>query len=268
MTIALRRQRIFMLLSGVFLGSLAMLNVLGVSRFLDASFTVFGIEIPFKLAVGVLPYPITFLCTDLICELYGRKRATELVIVGFVVNIWIFVFLWIGGLLPAVGVNLDPTTGEIIPDAAGRLPLFYEIQTLALSAIVASMIAYLTAQYCDVRLFHFWKWITKGRHLWLRNNGSTLISQMVDSVAVILITHYVANSLPIDPQQPLRDQLIEYILSGYVFKLLVALFDTLPIYGLVHVLRRYLSLRPGEEVDPSDFGRERRVIQTPDLVRR
>ena len=75
---------------------------------------------------------------------------------------------------------------------------FYRIRTLAFGAVIASMIAYLAAQFCDVYLFHFWKRLTNGRHLWLRNNGSTLISQLVDTIAVILITHYYAHALPID----------------------------------------------------------------------
>ena len=67
-----RRQRVFFVLSGMFLGTLAMLNILGVTRFLDFSFTLFGLQIPMIVAVGVLPYPVTFMCTDLISELFGE----------------------------------------------------------------------------------------------------------------------------------------------------------------------------------------------------
>ena len=77
-----RRERVFLILAGLFLGSMTMLNILGVSRFLDLSFVAFGVEIPFILAIGVLPYPITFLCTDFISELYGRRRASSVVWVG------------------------------------------------------------------------------------------------------------------------------------------------------------------------------------------
>ena len=72
-----RRERVFLMLAGLFLGSLTMLNILGITRFIDMSFVAFGVEIPFLLAVGVLPYPITFLCTDLISELYGQRRAAQ-----------------------------------------------------------------------------------------------------------------------------------------------------------------------------------------------
>ena len=248
----LRRQRVFLVFSGIFLGTLGVLNILGISRFLDFSFSFFGLfEVPFMVAVGVLPYPVTFLCTDLISELYGRKRATDMVFVGLLVNLWIVFFLWLGGALPGTGV--DPETGEILIDAAGRKPVFFEIQLLTFGTVTASMIAYLTAQYCDVRLFHFWKRITNGKHLWLRNNGSTIVSQLVDTVAVVLITHYWAKSLPIVEDSPLFGQLMVFILSGYVFKLMVALLDTGPIYIIIRYLRPYLDLRPNEEVDPGDF---------------
>ena len=248
----LRRQRVFLILSGIFLGTLGVLNILGISRFVDFSFSLFGwIDVPFIVAVGVLPYPVTFLCTDLISELYGRKRATDMVWVGLLVNLWIAFFLWLGGVLPGSGV--DPQTGEVLIDAAGRKPVFFEIRTLTFGAVSASMIAYLTAQYCDVRLFHFWKRLTNGKHLWLRNNGSTMVSQLVDTVAVVLITHYWANALPVNDTDPLVNQLAIYITSGYVFKLSVALLDTGPAYLAVGLLRPYLGLQRNEEVDPGDF---------------
>ena len=74
-----RRERVFLVLAGLFLASMTMLNILGVSRFIDLSFELFGLQIPMALAVGVLPYPITFLCTDFISEIYGQKRANLVV---------------------------------------------------------------------------------------------------------------------------------------------------------------------------------------------
>ena len=247
----LRRQRVFLVLAGIFLGTLSLLNILGISRFIDLSFTLFGSEIPMVVAVGVLPYPITFICTDLISELYGRKRATEVVWVGLLLNVWVVFLLWIGGALPGFE-SVDPSTGELLRDEADRLPVFFEIRNLAFGAVAASMIAYLFAQWCDVQLFHFWKRLTDGRFLWLRNNGSTLISQLVDTVCVILITHFYAGALPIDETTALWPQLFTFIASGYVFKLTVALVDTVPIYVLVGRLRPYLGIAKNEELGPGD----------------
>ena len=99
-TIAQRRERVFLVLAGIFLGTLTMLNILGITRFIDLSFTFFGMEIPFVLAVGVLPYPVTFLCTDFIGEFYGRKRANFLVWVRVLLHLWVVFIMWLGGALP------------------------------------------------------------------------------------------------------------------------------------------------------------------------
>lgn len=223
-----------MILAGLFIGSMTMLNLLGVTRFLDLSFDLFGRTIPVPLAVGVLPYPLTFLCTDFISEIYGRKRANHLVLVGFLVNIWLALILWLGGALPGFS--------EAVPDAGGRLPLFFEIQKLTLGAMIASMFAYLVAQLCDVHLFHFWKRLTKGRHLWLRNNGSTFVSQFIDSFAVITITHFLAAGIPVEPGEPIWPQLWVFIMTAYVFKFLAALTDTLPFYLGTRWLSSYLGI--------------------------
>jgi uncharacterized integral membrane protein (TIGR00697 family) len=244
-----RRERVFLVLAGLFLGTLAMLNILGVTRFIK----LFEIErgdakaLAFAVAVGVLPYPITFLCTDFISELYGRARANAVVWTGLLLNVWVMAILWIGGLLPGFE-TLDPATGALVPDAAGRLPVFFEVRKLAFGAVTASMLAYLAAQLCDVYLFHFWKKLTGGRHLWLRNNGSTVISQLVDTVAVIFITYWVGGLVKvIDTKHDVLPQLLLLIATGYVFKLVVALLDTVPFYIGVRWLSRYLEIDPQQE---------------------
>ena len=241
-----RRERVFFFFAALFIGSLAMLNILGISRFLDLSVDVGPISIPFAIAIGVLPYPLTFLCTDFISELYGKKRAAFVVWMGLIVNLWVVLVLWLGGVLPGFEA-VDPGTGQILRDEAGRLPVFFEIRALTFGAVAASMIAYISAQFCDVFLFHFWKRLTKGRHLWLRNNGSTLVSQLVDTIAVILITHFYARALPIDAGQNLWPQLLFFVASGYSFKVAVALLDTIPFYLGVNWLSRYLQLEPPGE---------------------
>ena len=200
----------------------------GHQSLLDLSFSVFGVQIPMMVAIGVLPYPVTFMCTDLISELYGEEKARDMVWVGLLLNLWVVFLLWLGSVLPGTGT--DPATGAPLVDAAGREPVFFEIKNLAFGAVGASMIAYLAAQFCDVRIFHMMKRLTKGRHLWLRNNVSTMISQIVDSTAVILVTHFWAAALPINSEEPLWPQLLVFIASGYVFKLVVAALDTGPIY--------------------------------------
>lgn len=243
---ALRRERVFMLLAGIFWGSLVMLNILGTSRFINLS-SWFGISdassVQFIIAVGVLPYPITFLCTDFISELYGRKRANFVVWIGLMLNGWVLFILWLGGALnPPEFIN-NPLQETLT--AEGQIPreyAFYYIRHLTFGATIASMIAYLCAQFVDVYIFHYLKELTQGKKLWLRNNGSTLISQLVDSSAVILITYLYTDALPIDEKHNIFPQLLTLILSGYLFKLVIALLDTIPFYIGTKYLKRYLNI--------------------------
>jgi uncharacterized PurR-regulated membrane protein YhhQ (DUF165 family) len=240
-----RRDLAFLVLAGLFLGTMAMLNILGLTRFLTLG-SLAGL--PMVVAVGALPYPLTFLCTDLISELWGEERAGQLVWVGFLLNGWIVLILWLGGILPGPD-GFGGLEGVPAPDGPGGLPVFFEVRRLAFGAVGASMAAYLAAQFADVRLFHFWKRRTGGRALWLRNNGSTLVSQLVDTSAVVLISHFSAHVLPVRPSEPLWPQLGAFIASGYLFKMLAALADTVPFILLVGWLRSWLAVpQPGEEI--------------------
>lgn len=248
-----RRERTFLILAGFFLCAMTLLNVIGITRFVQLG--------PMALAVGVLPYPLTFLCTDLICELYGKARANFLVTVGLGLNIFILLVLFLGDILPSVSPeNMPPwqvlqlaapvalPNGEVVDNSVGLYQLIYATTS---GAMVASMLAYIAAQYCDVHLFHFWKRVTKGKHLWIRNNFSTLMSQMVDSVMVISVTFGAAWF-----RGDITAQAVLLLIgSNYLFKASVALLDTGPFYLCVHYLRRYLQL-PGLEtvetvIDPT-----------------
>lgn len=238
--IQLRREVVFIFLSGLFLGSLAMLNILGVTRQIDLSFYLLDYKIPFIVFVGVLPYPITFLCTDFISELYGKKRATIVVWIGLFLNVWVLFILWVGGALPPQPL-MQPDTG--LPAIDDPNYVFFRVRYLTFSATLASMVAYLTAQFVDVHVFHFIRKQTRGRHLWIRNNGSTLTSQLVDSLAVVMITYYTG-AIYIAPGEGIVEMLAILILSNYVFKMIAALIDTIPFYFGTRYLLNYLQMKP------------------------
>lgn len=272
-----RRERVFLVMAGLFLGTLAMLNILGITRFIVLA--SWGTDngwqwgVPdfspdawiFAVAVGVLPYPITFLCTDLISEFYGRRRANFVVVVGLILNVWVIIILWLGGALPGFE-STDPMTGmpplpEFDPSKQAYLEngwTFFQLRTLAFGAVTASMIAYLVAQFVDVQLFHLWKRLSNGKALWLRNNGSTLVSQFVDTFAVITITHFYAHALPVDRAEPIWPQLWLFIITGYAVKALAALLDTPLVYLAVWLLKDYLRLDPAREhvADMEEAGRD------------
>ena len=210
------KDQFFLVLSGVFVASLVTCNLIA-NKFVtvDLGFKVFIVS------AGILPYPLTFLVTDLISELYGQRKATLVVFSGFVASMFVLLFLWLGGQFDA------------IPDSLVSDETYNSVFRNAWRLIAASMVAYLFAQFVDVRIFHFWKRLTNGKHLWLRNNGSTIASQLVDTTLVICILFIgVWNA----------DQILSAIIDGWIFKMLMAFIDTPIIYGVIHLLKGKIDI--------------------------
>ena len=210
------KEYFYHILSAVFIASLVTCNLIA-NKFVtvDLGFKVFIVS------AGILPYPITFLVTDLISELYGQKKANRVVISGFIASLFVLLFLWLGGQFNAIpeSVVIDQTYNAVFRNA-------WRI-------IAASMVAYLFAQFVDVRIFHFWKKLTNGKHLWLRNNGSTIASQLIDTTLVISILFIGVWDL---------NQIMNGILDGWLFKMLMAFIDTPIIYGVIHLLRNKIPI--------------------------
>ena len=210
------KDQFYLVLSGVFIASLVTCNLIA-NKFVtvDMGFKVFIVS------AGILPYPLTFLVTDLISELYGQKKANLVVFAGFIASMFVLLFLWLGGQFNA------------IPDSLVSDDIYNSVFRNAWRIIAASMIAYLFAQFIDVRIFHFWKKLTNGKHLWLRNNGSTVASQLVDTILVICILFAGVWS---------TDQIFSAIIDGWLFKMLMALIDTPIIYGIIYLLKGKIDI--------------------------
>jgi len=202
----------FLVLAALFLSSLVTCNLIA-NKFLTVDL---GFK-EFTLSAGALPYPVTFLVTDLLSELYGRRRANRVVWSGFAASIFALIALWLGNQFQAVPDS--PVGDETYAAAFGN----------TWRVIAASMTAYLVAQFVDVRVFHFWKALTNGRHMWLRNNASTIFSQLLDSVLVVLVLFYGIWSV---------DKMAEVIFDLWLFKALVALADTPFFYAGTWLLQR------------------------------
>jgi hypothetical protein len=168
------------------------------------------------------------LVTDLISELYGRKLANQVVFSGVVVSIFVLVLITISDQVSAVSFS---------PVDDG---LFHQVFGNSGAAITSSMIAYLIAQFIDVRIFHFWKKLTNGKMLWLRNNFSTIPSQLIDT-AVVLLVLCQAGEIGWENFWP-------FLGAGFLFKVIVAVLDTPILYGAVYWARRYFGLKENEEI--------------------
>ena len=158
---------LYLVLAALFVSSLVTCN-LAFRKFF--AWTLPGLDYTFEASVGLLPYPLTFLVTDLISEVYGRKRADDVVKAGLAASLLTLAVITLAGAAPATAWS--PVTDGEFDHVFGQTAL----------AVGASMAAYLLAQFLDVRIFHFWKMRTGGRMLWLRNNFSTIPSQFVDTM--------------------------------------------------------------------------------------
>ncbi len=210
---------VYLILSVLFITSLVTSNLIFQKFF---SWSPFGLY-TFELSVGIIAYPVTFLITDVISEIYGRKRANQVVLSGVFASAFALLIVVVAGESPA-------TSWSPIDDV-----VFKQVFGFTYIAVGASLAAYLLAQFIDVQLFHFWKRITNGRHLWLRNNASTFTSQFIDTFVIITLLSLFE---VIEWQMYLT-----LIINGFLFKVIFALLDTPFIYAMVYGIRNYFGLK-------------------------
>jgi len=172
---------------------------------------VFG---PFTVPAGVIVFSMTFFITDLLSEKFGKKYAYKAVWAGFFANLIFIISLYIV-------ISWQPA-----PYATEISEMFAKVLALTPRIAIAGFIAYIISQNHDVWAFHFWKRLTKGKHLWLRNNASTISSQLIDSVIFTTIAFY--GVFPIWP----------LILGTWVVKIIIALIDTPFMYAAIWMMDR------------------------------
>lgn len=223
-------KNIYLLLASLFITSLVVSNLIFQKFFYwyPLDLKIFDNHL-FELSVGILPYPLTFLITDLISEIYGKKKANQVVITGIFASFFSMAILLIANRVPAIENSpIDDLT-------------FNKVFALSPIAVLASMIAYLLAQFVDIRIYHFWKKLTRGKMLWLRNNFSTFSSQLIDTILVVGLLSFF--------------DVLEWslfwglVISGFLFKVLVAAIDTPILYFFVFILRKTFDLKPEDELE-------------------
>ena len=216
-----RYEQLYAGFVAVFVTLVVLTNTVGVKLF-----TAFGTVLP----VSIIWFPLTFLITDIVSEMYGARRARFLVIMGFCMSLLLLAFSLIGIRLPVA---------EFYPLQEDYTNIFGPIWRL----LFGSMAAYLLAQLIDVRLFHFWKKLTKGKHLWLRNNASTMISQFIDTFTVNMIFLYKNTTVFTGD----FGDLINIVLGVYVLKVVIAALDTPLCYLGVWFVERATGVK-GEDI--------------------
>lgn len=227
-------HKLYVCLAAVFVSCLLLGDIIGGKT----------IPTPFgPISVGIIPFPVTFLLTDVVNDFYGRRGARFLTLVGFAMAVLAWAVLQLGTLLPSHGSTYF-TQEEFEKIFGGSAQLF-----------VASMVAYLIGQFLDIQIFQVWKALTRSKHLWLRATGSTLLSQVIDTVVINVI--FWAWTAAEDPESFLG-KMAPYdrwswvsakIAREYAIKLVVAISLTPAIYAVHAFVVRVLKIEP-EPLEP------------------
>ncbi len=212
-------ERLYLILAALFVAALVTGNLI-FQKFI--TWNPFGLY-EFQLSAGILPYPVTFLVTDIISEVYGKKRAQRVVLAGLFASLFMLLIIVISAMAPAA--EWSPVSDDE----------FSKVFGFTFIAVAASMAAYLIAQLVDVQIFHFWKRVTKGKHLWFRNNASTFSSQFIDTFTVL----FLLCSFGVIEWQFFG----ALLLNGFLFKVMFAAIDTPVVYVVVYWMRRYFGLK-------------------------
>lgn len=226
----LAARRIYLILGVLFITSLVASNLIFKKFFYwyPTDVSLFGAKL-FEISVGILPYPITFLITDLISEIYGKKKANEVVVGGIFASFFAMALVYAANALPAT--SWSPVQDAMFSTVFGSTGI----------AVMASMSAYLLAQFFDIHIYHFWKKLTQGKHLWLRNNFSTFSSQFIDTFTVLILLCSFGEIG--------WDQFAGLLAASFLFKLLIAVIDTPLLYLGVHLFRKRFNLKVNEELN-------------------
>jgi uncharacterized integral membrane protein (TIGR00697 family) len=213
-----------LVLAGIFTTCLVVGDIIG-GKLVETQ--IFGFD--FTTTVGMVPFPVTFLLTDLLNEFYGKRAARFVTLVGFGMAVLAFTFIFIAGHIPfAAMTRAADWTGV---NEASFNNVFLGSQRM----IVASLCAYLVSQFVDIGVFHLLKKFTGGRLLWLRASGSTAVSQLIDTITISFVAWSGMMS---------ASKIVNIIYSAYGLKLLIAIGLTPLIYLCHSLVQRGLGIQP------------------------
>lgn len=232
------RTRLYIWLGAVFVTCLLMANVLGVKLFrFELDLGHLGV-LPVEHTVGMLPFPITFLLTDLLNEYYGKKAARRVTWVAFAMALLAFGLIYLGRRMPIL---------EGIPGTADAAS-FEAIFGASALMYIASIVAFLIGSLLDIFLFGVFKRATGGRYVWLRATGSTVVSQLFDSFVVTFMFFIVLQRLT-GGQAADVEFVLATAFTGYVLKFVIAVLMTPLIYLGRWIIRAYFGLQPMPATD-------------------
>lgn len=236
-----RAVRLLVLLGAVFVACVVLAELIGVKLFQleyalglgKADMTILGTPgLSFVLTVGVLPWPLVFILTDVVNDYFGVRgvRLLTFLTAGILVGMFAVLYLAIG-LPPDHGWWLHSSAEAGVPDMQAA---FTAVYGQGLNIIIGSLTAFVVGQLVDAMIFKKLKRITGDRRIWLRATGSTVVSQLIDSVVVTYVAFWVFRDMSFAHCTAL-------VITAYLYKFTVALLSTPLLYGVHALIRRYLG---------------------------
>jgi len=218
-----KQLKLYTILSSVFLSALILAEITG-SKLIQLPVTT---GLVFTMTMGVVPFPVTFIVTDIINEYYGRKGIRFVTFVGMGMILLVLAILQVDMRIPAAGISpVGDEAFNIVFSASGRI-------------ILGSLTAYVIGQLVDISVFHWVRDRTGERLLWLRATGSTIVSQLIDSFVVLFIAFSGVLSV---------EQIIDIGVTNYVYKFLIAIGITPLLYVMHRVIDRYMGKEEAERM--------------------
>ena len=229
-----RRQWLFVFLAGLFVTNAITAELISNKLIeIPISFSINGNKIgPFVTIVGVIPWPVVFIITDLLNEFYGEKAVRRISWITAILIAYCFIIVSIALQLPAK---------EIPGSSLATNAEFGKVFGQAQAVIIGSIAAFLLSQIMDATLFHWIKRKTGNRYIWLRSTGSTVISQMVDTIVVLYIGFVLTGAITMN-------DFFNIAPTNYLLKLGIAILLTPVIYLGHYLVRKYLR----EDIQVSD----------------
>ncbi|MBL8677678.1 MAG: queuosine precursor transporter [Myxococcales bacterium] len=225
-----KRTQLFIYLAAIFVASLILGDLIG-GKAISINIALGPLRYSQPMSVGLFAFPVTFLLTDAVNEFYGRKGARFLTFLGMWMAIFAFIILNVAQVPRAE------------PNSYFRDAEFDKVFGIGGRLFIASVLAYLVGQFLDIHVFQFWKALTRSKHLWLRATGSTLASQIADTVIINFLFWWGIPKMSGDVARPL-DWVAKKAVGEYVLKFFIAIALTPLVYALHGVITRRLEIEP------------------------
>ena len=228
-----RKQWLFVFLVGLFITNAVTAELISNKLIsIPLSFSLNGLNFgPFTTIVGILPWPIVFIITDLMNEFFGEKAVRRISWITAILIAYCFIIVGLSMQIPAVEIQ-----GSNLSDNASYNKVFGQAQMV----IVGSIAAFLVSQLLDAFIFQYIKRKTGDKFIWMRSTGSTLFSQLIDSYIVLYIGFVLPGSLTFSEYMKIAP-------TNYVLKIVIALALTPLIYLGHYLVKKYLNKAPLKE---------------------